>query len=139
MTVEYSNRKDERYTLYEGRTKTGKPKYFCSRKPSKSGIPVLAMPEGYEWRENPSNGIVSVRRITKSGIMPPEKEILEAGIRTHAGLSAFVVDIDGENLIAYISDFKDDGYIAELSNRPRESLAMRTAIDRLSKLANYSP
>ncbi|OYW15090.1 MAG: hypothetical protein B7Z55_15290, partial [Planctomycetales bacterium 12-60-4] len=104
MTVEYVNRKDERYTLYEGRTKTGKPKYYCSRKPSSSGIPAEAMPTGYEWRENPADGIVSVRKRPSTRIAAGEREVLVEAIGTQAGLKTFIADIDGDSLVAYIPD-----------------------------------
>jgi hypothetical protein len=113
VNVEHVNRKDERYTLYEGRTKSGKPKYYCSRKPSASGVPCQAMPPGYEWRENPEDGIVSVRKIRPSRITPLEREMLADGIRALAGLKTFIVEIDGDSLVAYIPDRNPEvvGYI----------------------------
>lgn len=139
MAVEYTNRKDERYTLYEGRTKTGKPKFFCSRKPSKSGVPAQAMPEGYEWRESPASGIVSVRKIAQSRIMPPEKELLEEAMRTEAGLTAFVVDIDGDHLVVYTSDAESDPGVAEMAMFLGGKLRAMRIMEGMNKRANHSP
>jgi hypothetical protein len=51
MPLEYVNRRGEKYFLLQGTTKTGKPKYYVSRKAE--GVPVESVPEGYEIHENP--------------------------------------------------------------------------------------
>ncbi len=33
MSIEYVNRRGDKYYLLQGKTKTGKPKYYVSRKP----------------------------------------------------------------------------------------------------------
>lgn len=139
MTVEYTNRKDERYTLYEGRTKTGKPKFFCSRKPSKSGVPAHAMPEGYEWRESPANGNVTVRKVLKSEILPHEKESLEEGIRKEAGLTVFIVDIDGDHLVVYMSDAESAPGVSKLATFGGGKLRAKAMIEAMNKRSQHSP
>ena len=52
--MEYTNRKGDRYFVFEGRTKTGKPKYFASRKEtSDKGKRLDEVPESYEIAEAP--------------------------------------------------------------------------------------
>lgn len=115
MGAEYVNRKDQRYYLLQGRTKTGKPKYYCSRKPS--GVPVAVMPEGYEWRESPEEGIVSIRKVRPSRIASIEREMLIRGIREQAGLDTFLVDIAGDSLVAYIPDRNPDEVASAFGTR----------------------
>lgn len=49
--VQHINRKEDTYYLHQGRTKTGKPKYFFSRK--SEGELCRQLPDGYEIYENP--------------------------------------------------------------------------------------
>ena len=74
MAMEYVNRRGERYYLLQGKTKTGKPKYYVSRKAG--GVPVEHMPEGYEFYEEPDRGIVAVRKIRPTNITTQEREML---------------------------------------------------------------
>ena len=70
MGLEYVNRCGDRYYLLQGKTKTGKPKYYASRKCN--GVAVDRMPEGFEFYEHPAQGLVSVRRIRPSQILASE-------------------------------------------------------------------
>lgn len=56
----------EKYYLLQGKTKTGKPKYYMARKPD--GVAVEQMPEGYEFYESPERGLVSVRKVRHSNV-----------------------------------------------------------------------
>jgi len=58
---EYTNRREQTYFLKEGRTKTGKPRYYASMK-ADDGKNASAMPEGYEFHET-VNAQVVVRRV----------------------------------------------------------------------------
>lgn len=60
MAIKYINRREDTYYLHEGKTKTGKPKYFFSMK--KDGVLVDPILAGYEIYENP-NAQVFLRRI----------------------------------------------------------------------------
>jgi hypothetical protein len=69
MAIEHINRKGKTYYLHEGKTKTGKPKYFFSMK--SEGNLVNKMPEGYEIYENP-NAQVFLRKIQPQIVTPEE-------------------------------------------------------------------
>jgi hypothetical protein len=101
MPIEYVNRKGDRYFLRQGKTKTGKPKYYVSRKPS--GEPVEEMPEGYELFEHPEQGLVFVRKIRPTRILPEEREKLMAWTCELAGIEYFIVDIQDDSLVVYSS------------------------------------
>ena len=77
MPVTYTNRKGVTYTLCQGTTKTGKPRYFFAREPRDT--PVEAIPEGYRISES-VNGIVSLERATPVQIPPEEVAVVEAAI-----------------------------------------------------------
>jgi hypothetical protein len=99
MGIEYVNRRGERYYLLQGKTKTGKPKYYVSRKPA--GVPVDQIPEGFELHEDPGRGLVSVRKTRPSPILPDERDTLERLIREVAGMEYFRVDIQEGSLVVY--------------------------------------
>ena len=99
MGIEYVNRCGDRYYLLEGKTKTGKPKYYASRKCT--GVAVDKMPEGFEFYEHPEQGLVSVRRIRPSQIQASERRQLEAWTLELAGTRFFVVDIQDDCLVVY--------------------------------------
>ena len=52
MTITYTNRSLQTYYLHQGTTKTGKPKYFFSKK--SEGNLVEQIPDGFEIYENPN-------------------------------------------------------------------------------------
>src|SRR5437899_2787853 len=77
MGIEYVNRRGERYYLLQGKTKTGKPKYYVSRKAE--GVPVEQMPEGYELHENRSGGPSPFGKFGLHACCPPSASSLHAG------------------------------------------------------------
>jgi hypothetical protein len=96
--IEYVNRLGETYYLLQGTTKTGKPKYYVSRKTK--GTPADKMPEGFEFYENPERGLVSLRKIRPSPILPIERQTIEREAR-RAGIEYFLVDVQEESLVVY--------------------------------------
>ena len=101
MPVKHTNRQGKTYWLHEGKTKTGKPKFFFSMK--SDGQLADAIPEGYETYENP-NCQVFLRKQTPKLITDEEVATVEDGIRRLAKLDHFVVDVCGEELVIHISD-----------------------------------
>jgi choline dehydrogenase-like flavoprotein len=99
MSIEYVNRRGDKYYLLQGKTKTGKPKYYVSRKPD--GTHVDQMPDGYEFHENPQDGVLSVRKIRPTKVLPQEREQLDAWTRELAGTEFFLVDVQNDSLVVY--------------------------------------
>ena len=99
--IEYINRRKQTYYLYEGKTKTGKPKYFFSRK--KEGNSVDTIPDGYEIYENP-NSQVFLRKIPVQVISLEEIETVKVGIKQYLKASDFIVDVKGKNIVVYLCD-----------------------------------
>ena len=78
MLVTYTNRKGDLYYLHVGKTKTGKNKYFFSKK--KEGVLALEIPEGYEIYEN-VNAQVFLRKIQPKIILDQEIAMVESELR----------------------------------------------------------
>jgi hypothetical protein len=84
MPVLYTNRAEKIYTLFEGKTKTGKPRYFFSANTTKGkakGEPIEQVPEGYEIYERPENAQVFLRKIKPKLITDSEKQLIEQTIK----------------------------------------------------------
>jgi hypothetical protein len=74
MTITYTNRKGITYYLCQGRTKTGKPRYYFARQAK--GEPLEELPQGWEISES-INGVVSLVKKRPAQILPEELAALE--------------------------------------------------------------
>jgi len=95
----YTNRMGETYYLHEGRTKTGKVRYFVA-KSCREGV-LSAVPEGWEFSES-INGVVSVRKIHSPARRIPESDVAlaRAELARHTHLRDHHVDVvNGEIVI----------------------------------------
>lgn len=133
MTIEYVNRRGRKYYLHEGKTKTGKPKYFFSMK--SEGDLVNAIPEGYEIYENP-NAQVFLRKITPQIITPEEITTVREGVKKYAKLDNFIVDVKGKAIIVYLCDQNVDT-LMEIADFAQGYNAR--AREALIQSLNYSP
>jgi hypothetical protein len=82
MPVSYTNRKGQTYTLYQGQTKTGKPRYYFARTSQAQGEPVKEIPPGYTISES-INGVVSLAKERPALIQPEEVSVVEAEVQRH--------------------------------------------------------
>lgn len=96
----YTNRKGDTYYLHEGKTKTGKPRYFFAKAIREGAI--SEMPAGFEVSES-VNAVVSVRRIGKHKNQVPvtDVEIVEAAMQRHRHLRDCVVRADRKAIVIY--------------------------------------
>ena|SRR5665213_186649 len=106
MNLEYTNRRGDRYFVLQGRTKTGKAKYYCSRKPE--GIGVTELPPDFEIYEHPESALVSVRKIRPTRLLPCEAEFLDEQVRKLAGIEHFIIGREGDCLVVYVCDRNPD-------------------------------
>jgi hypothetical protein len=102
MTVTHTNRRDETYYLLQGLTKTGKPKYYVSKKPGANT--VEQMPDGFELYEHPVDGIVHFRRIRPTSILPKERESAINIIRKLTERDLFFAECEEDSLVIYWPD-----------------------------------
>jgi hypothetical protein len=95
MPITYTNRKDVTYYLHRGQTKSGKPRYFFSRKDQ--GDLVDELPAGFEIRESPKDVDcrldVKPDSITVYGRVGPTVDVL-VDIFTKHGLPVMPKGVD---------------------------------------------
>jgi len=101
MPIKHINRRGDTYYLHQGKTKTGKAKYFFSMK--KDGVLVDSIPAGYEIYENP-NAQVFLRRVPAKIFTDEEINIVENIIKKYTNLTHFKIDIKGNKIIVFLPD-----------------------------------
>ena len=134
MSVTWKNRREDVYFLHEGRTKTGKPKYYFSR--SDKGMIVDNIPDEYEVYENP-NAQVFLRRKLVSLIKDEELDLVERGVRQYTDLKNFIVDRKERTMTVFLPDQDLEGLKAELQRFAFVSTEKLN--DVLEKSLTYSP
>jgi hypothetical protein len=113
MPVTYTNRKGFTYTLCQGTTKTGKPRYNFVRDPEGRRV-VDEIPEGYEISES-VNGIVSLIKKRPAQILPEEVAAVEAAVERHPKSRNYRVNVKHDRIEIYESVGPDvDGLISDL-------------------------
>jgi hypothetical protein len=113
LIIEYVNRKSEIYYLHQGQTKTGKPRYFFSKK--SEGNLAEAIPDGYEIYENPQ-AQVYLRKIPPKLISDEEIDIIKRGLANFCLIELNQIDVKKEIVTVFIAN-KDWGYLEDLSNQ----------------------
>jgi len=96
----YTNRMGDTYYLHEGRTKTGKVRYFVAKTPR--GGMLSTMPKGFEFSES-INGVVSVRKIDVSAARVPESDIalVHAEMARHHHLCDHRIDVVKGEIVVF--------------------------------------
>lgn len=117
MPMEHVNRRGDRYCIFQGKTKTGRPKYYASKKAtSDSGVPVDTLPDDFEVFENPSNSTVTVRRCKPSRVLPAERDFVQRLTLELSGCSSVQTILDGDRIVIYTPD-RDPAVTAEVFGR----------------------
>lgn len=101
MSISHANRKLKTYYLHEGKTKTGKLRYFFS--PKAEGNLVEAVPDGYEIYENP-NGQVFLRKIADQLITDEELAIVDQGMKRFTQLTHYKVNVKKDVISIFTPD-----------------------------------
>jgi hypothetical protein len=99
MGLYHENRRGDVYYLQQGKTATGRPKYYTARKIT--GTPLDAVPEGYEIHESPEHGQVHLRRTLHSVITTEERELAERIFREVSGIDGLIVEIEKDALVVW--------------------------------------
>ena len=111
MAITHTNRRGETYHLLQGKSKTGKPKYYVSKKPGPNTVDPI--PDGYEIFENPVDAIVHVRKIRPTSILPEELDETIRIIRKVTGKKIFYVLREDNALVVYWPD-RDPGEMSRI-------------------------
>ncbi len=114
--VTYTNRMGDTYYLHEGRTKTGKVRYFVAKTPREGGL--SAIPEGYELAES-INGVVSVRKIDVSAASIPAADVAlaRAEMARHAHLHGHRIEIVKGEIVVFepVTDMSIPDWAGEIA------------------------
>jgi hypothetical protein len=136
VPITHTNAKGQTFTLHQGTTKTGKPKYYFAMQGK--GTLAEAIPVGYEIYENP-NAQVFLRRIPPRIITDEERQVVEEGMRTYATVKDYKVDVKGNTILIYTAE-QDIEALAEILSRthpnPLENVELMT---NLRKAIHFSP
>jgi hypothetical protein len=89
--IAYTNRKGQKYFLFQVKTKTGKARYVFRRNIEGQGKPVFKIPSGHEIAES-VNGIVSLRKAVESPLRAEELEIVRSILKKHEHLARYRAD-----------------------------------------------
>ena len=136
MPITHTNAKGQTFSLYQGTTKTGKPKYYFAMQ--SEGTLAQAIPAGYEIYENP-NAQVFLRRIPPKIITDEECQIVEEGMRKYAVVKDYKIDIRGNALLIYTA-VQDIEALAAIVCHPHASLEENTRrMSLLRQGIHYSP
>ena len=140
MTVEYSNRVGKMYFLREGKTKTGKPRYFFSSKQNGKGNVTKSIPEGYEIYEHPENAQVFLRKIQVRLITELEEQFVKNSLSSLDRTKRYILDCKGKVITIYESNAETEnlkGILGGLLTRLTLPPGI-TADDAMATLANAS-
>ncbi len=103
MAVQFTNRIGKQYYLQEGKTKTGKPRYFFSLQQQGKGEVVDQIPAGYEIYEHPENAQVFLRKIRSQLITDLEKQLVEKAVKALRRSKRYIIDRKDEYITIYES------------------------------------
>ena len=101
VPITHTNAKGKTYSLHQGTTKTGKPKYHFSMQ--SEGTLAESIPAGFEMYENP-NAQVFLRRIPPKRITDEERQVVEDGMRKYAEVQDYKIDVKGNAIVVYTAD-----------------------------------
>jgi hypothetical protein len=135
MAVEHVNRRGDTFYLHQGQTKTGKPKFFFSRK--REGTLAEGIPAGYEVYESP-NAQLFLRRIIPRVVTDEEVAVIERGVRELAGLTYYIIDVKGNSIVIYLANEN----VAFLEGNLFNSLGLTSGsglAGKIQRLLSYSP
>lgn len=140
MTVQYRNRVGKIYYLREGKTKTGKPRYFFSSQEKGKGKASKKMPEGYEIYEHPENAQVFLRKKQPRLITEIEEQFIKNNLSSLKCSKKYLIDCKDKNITIYESNIdhtnlKDifGGLLNNIPTRPGVS-----ANDAMTALVNIA-
>ncbi len=107
--MKHVNRRGDVYYFFQGVTKTGKPKYYVSRKAeSEAGEPIDSLPDDFELFESPVDARVSIRKKVPSDIYDNELQFVQERTKlTVKNVKALVVR-EGQSIVIYESAGADE-------------------------------
>ena len=136
MPITHTNAKGQTFALYQGTTKTGKPKYYFAMQSEETL--AKAIPAGYEIYENP-NAQVFLRRIPPKIITDAERQVVEEGTRTFATIKDYKIDVKGNAMLIYTAIQEIDALADLFKDLYPDPAANVELMANLRKVVHYSP
>jgi len=137
MACKHVNRRGDVYYIQVKDRGGGKLAYSATRKQTAEVIDRL--PEGYEIYEKPENAQVFVRRIKPTRIFPSERVMVENAIRRLAKLEHFIVDVEADSLIVYVTDAEPDASLSIVpAMAPMTAEQAQSMRDYMTSRSRYS-
>ena len=113
MGIEYTNRRRQTYYLHQGKTPSGKPKWYFSQKiPVK---PVTEIPGGFEVYENP-DGQVFLRRIVPLVITDAELAIVRSALSELTATKYWLAERKGKHVTIHAAEDLTDTRLAVMGS-----------------------
>jgi hypothetical protein len=109
--IAHRNRLGDRHYLHEGKTKTGKAKYFFSRK--REGKLAASIPAGFEVYETP-NALVLLRRVVPCLVTSEETAIVSDAVQQNPKAKGAIVDTKRDTITVHMPTFDLDESVEEL-------------------------
>lgn len=133
----YENRMGVTYFLHQGKTKTGKARYFVAKTIGKGAL--AAVPDGFEISES-INGVVSVRRKVDGAIVAPAEDVAVVGriLESHPHLVGYVARAV-DNAIVVFEPHPRPRDLAEIAKQLGARAPSATFIKERTKHARYDP
>ena len=110
--LRHVNQRGVTYFLHQGKTKTGKTRYFYAKTIGEGALD--RMPAGYRVQES-INGVVSVVRIDRAALVPDDHLALVQGkMSRHAGLNRYRADVRADAIVIHEPMGRSPAELAEL-------------------------
>ncbi len=107
--MNYVNRRGDVYYLFQGVTKSGKPKYYVSLKAaSNAGVRINSLPTDFELFESPIDSRVSIRKRIPSDIYENELQFVQERINAMVQNVLTRVVCEGRSIVIYESASPDE-------------------------------
>lgn len=101
--LSYTNWTGKTYFLYQGVTRTGKPRFYFSSKEKTEAESVHSIPEGYEIYERPESGQVFLRKAIPKLISEAEQQCIASAVSTLKESFCYVMDCQKQYLTIFES------------------------------------
>ena len=140
MPVSYTNRKGQTYTLYQGQTRTGKPRYYFARTAQTQAEPVKEIPPGFTISES-INGVVSLAKERPAQIQPEELAAVETEVQRHPESHRYRVAVKHDHIEVYEQvgpDYEDILSIIRPFGMSRPGITEQLRADQ-ERYAQYMP
>jgi len=141
MPVNYTNHKGVAYTLYQGKTKTGKPRYYFGRADQRhDDDPVTELPAGYVISES-VNSVVSLVKNRPSSISSEDVAAIHTALQKHPQTHHYRVAVKHNRIEVYElvgPDYNEIFGMLHEGSKPSTALARELqAVEE--RHAQYSP